>query len=90
MLHREPVEAGFARAYTTLVGELRRLELRPVCLVCAHRRGDQVTTEIEHPAGEEIQWDWPELSATDPPWGEAGRCARRCAVAFGALPWRVL
>jgi transposase len=71
VLHRELVDAGFGRAYTTLVGELRRLELRPVCLVCAHRRGDQVTTEIDHPAGEEIQWDWLELAAGDTPWGEA-------------------
>ena len=71
VLHRELVDAGFGRAYTTLVGELRRLELRPVCLVCAHRRGGQVTTEIDHPAGEEIQWDWLELSAADVPWGEA-------------------
>ncbi|HEX4671643.1 MAG TPA: hypothetical protein VH279_05225, partial [Solirubrobacteraceae bacterium] len=50
------------------VRELRRLELRPVCLVCEHRRGEQVTVEIEHPPGEEIQWDWLELHAT--PWGE--------------------
>jgi transposase len=70
VLHRELVAAGFVRAYTTLVGELRRLQLRPVCLVCAHRRGEQVTTEIDHPAGEEIQWDWLELSAADVPWGE--------------------
>jgi transposase len=71
VLHRELVDAGFERAYTTLVGELRRLALRPQCLVCAHRRGDQVTTEIDHPAGEEIQWDWLELAAADVPWGEA-------------------
>jgi transposase len=71
VLHRELVDAGFGRAYTTLVGELRRLQLRPVCLVCADRRGDQVTTEIGHPAGEEIQWDWLELAAADTPWGEA-------------------
>ena len=71
VLYRELVDAGFERAYTTLVGELRRLELRPVCLTCAHRRGDQVTTEIDHPAGEEIQWDWLELAADDVPWGEA-------------------
>jgi transposase len=71
VLHRELVDAGFGRAYTTLVGELRRLELRPVCLVCAQRRGDQVTTEIDHPAGEEVQWDWLELAAADVPWGEA-------------------
>jgi len=71
VLHRELVEAGFGRAYTTLVGELRRLELRPLCLVCAHRRGDAVTTEIDHPAGEEVQWDWLELAAADTPWGES-------------------
>lgn len=70
VLHRELVDAGFGRAYTTLVGELRRLALRPVCLTCAHRRGDQVTTEIDHPPGEEIQWDWLELAAADVPWGE--------------------
>jgi transposase len=79
VLHRELVDAGFGRAYTTLVGELRRLEMRPVCLVCAHRRGDQVTIEIDHPAGEEIQWDWLELAAADTPWGEAA------AVLVGAL-----
>jgi transposase len=70
VLHRELVDAGFERAYTTLVGELRRLALRPVCLVCAHRGGGQVTTEIDHAAGEEIQWDWLELAAVDVPWGE--------------------
>ena len=35
--------------------------------VCQHRRGRSVTIEIEHPAGEEIQWDWLELTA--PPVG---------------------
>jgi transposase len=68
VLHRELVAAGFDRSYPTLVRELRRLQLRPVCLVCQHRRGRAVTVEIEHPAGEEIQWDWLELD--DTPWGE--------------------
>jgi transposase len=54
VLHRELVGAGFDRSYPTLVRELRRLELRPVCLVCQHRRGRSVTVEIEHPPGEEI------------------------------------
>ena len=62
------VDAGFDRSYPTLVRELRRLELRPVCLVCQHRRGGAPTVEIEHPAGEEIQWDWLELP--DTPWSE--------------------
>jgi transposase len=60
--------AGFARSYPTLVRELRRTELRPVCLICQQRRGRAPTTEIDHPAGEEIQWDWLELPET--PWGE--------------------
>ena len=68
VLHRELVDAGFDRSYPTLVRELRRLELRPVCLVCQHRRGLAPTVEIEHPAGEEIQWDWLELP--DTPWSE--------------------
>src|SRR4051812_40359045 len=35
VLHRELTDAGFDRSYPTLVRELRRLGLRPVCLVCA-------------------------------------------------------
>lgn len=64
----ELAEAGFERSYPTLVRELRRLELRPVCLVCQQRRGRAPTVEIDHPPGEEIQWDWLELPQT--PWGE--------------------
>jgi transposase len=62
----ELTAAGFDRSYPTLVRELRRCELRPVCLVCQQRRGRAPTTEIDHPAGEEIQWDWLELPVT--PW----------------------
>ena len=77
VLHRELVDAGFARSYPTLLRELRRLALRPVCVVCRHRGGDAVTVEIEHPPGEEIQWDWLELPET--PWGEP------CFALVGAL-----
>ncbi|MDQ2897424.1 MAG: IS21 family transposase [Actinomycetota bacterium] len=62
----ELAAAGFQRSYPTLVRELRRTELRPVCLVCEQRRGNAPTTEIDHPPGEEIQWDWLELPVT--PW----------------------
>jgi transposase len=64
----ELAAAEFDRSYPTLVRELRRLELRPVCLVCQQRRGRAPTTEIDHAPGEEIQWDWLELA--DTPWGE--------------------
>jgi hypothetical protein len=68
-LLEELAAAGFGRSYPTLVRELRAIELRPVCLVCQQRRGNAPTTEIDHPPGEEIQWDWLELP--DTPWGEA-------------------
>src|SRR4051794_11920493 len=67
-LLEELAMAGFDRSYPTLVRELRRTELRPACLVCQQRRGRAPTTEIDHPPGEEIQWDWLELP--DTPWGE--------------------
>jgi hypothetical protein len=66
----ELASAGFDRSYPTLVRELRSTALRPVCLVCQQRRGRAPTTEIDHPAGEEIQWDWLELPVT--PWEEPG------------------
>jgi hypothetical protein len=62
----ELTAAGFDRSYPTLVRELRRTALRPVCLVCQQRRANAPTTEIDHPPGEEIQWDWLELHTT--PW----------------------
>jgi transposase len=70
VIYRELVDAGFDRSYPTLVREIRRLELRPVCVTCQHRTGRVPTVEIEHPPGEEIQWDWLELPVT--PWGEPG------------------
>ncbi len=66
VLHRELLELGFARSYQTLTRELRALGLRPVCEEC-RRGGPAVTVEIEHPAGEELQFDWLELP--DAPWG---------------------
>jgi len=66
----ELTAAGFDRSYPTLVRELRRTGLRPVCLVCQQRRGRALTTEIDHPPGEEIQWDWLELPVT--PWEQPG------------------
>jgi transposase len=67
-LFDELVAAGFDRSYPTLVRELRRTDLRPVCLVCQQRRGRAPTVELDHEPGEEIQWDWLELTET--PWGQ--------------------
>ncbi|MGH6943607.1 MAG: Mu transposase domain-containing protein, partial [Geminicoccaceae bacterium] len=77
VLWRELGELGFARSYQTLTRELRRLCLRPRCEACRHG-GREVTIEISHPPGEELQIDWWELPET--PWGEPGY------VLVGTLP----
>jgi len=46
---------------------LRLLGLRPRCEAC-RTGGQAVTTTLVHEPGEEIQWDWLELSET--PWGD--------------------
>jgi len=46
VLWRELVELGFERSYATLTRELRRLELRPVCRACQHRRAGELTVEL--------------------------------------------
>ncbi len=56
---------GYERSYQVLTRELRRRALRPHCEACAGVRG-RATIEIDHPPGEEIQWDWLELPGA--PW----------------------
>ena len=59
---------GFAGSYPTLTRKLRELRLRPACEPCRPAK-DRPVAVIDHPPGEETQWDWLELP--DPPaaWG---------------------
>jgi transposase len=67
-LFDELVPLGFTGSYPTLTRQVRLRGLRPACTACAHvtKRPNAV---IEHPPGEETQFDWVELP--DPPahWG---------------------
>ena len=70
-LFDEVVELGYPGSYPSFTRALRARALRPVCPACAagaHRE----SAIIDHPAGEETQFDWLELP--DPPagWGLAG------------------
>jgi transposase len=65
-LFEELVALGFDRSYQTFTRQLRDRDLRPHCEPCASSNG-RAHVDIEHPPGEEIQWDWLELS--DTPWG---------------------
>lgn len=58
---------GFDRSYQTFTRQLRDRQLRPHCEPCASSNG-RAHVDIDHPPGEEIQWDWLELN--DTPWGD--------------------
>jgi transposase len=76
-LFDEVVALGFPLSYQSFTRGLRRHRLRPHCEACASVRG-RATIEIEHPAGEELQWDWDELP--EAPWGDDAH------LLLGSLP----
>jgi transposase len=67
-LFDELVELGFERSYQSLTRQVRARGLRPACETCHAAKG-RASAVIDHPPGEETQWDWVELP--DPPrsWG---------------------
>ena len=67
-LFDELLELGYDRSYPTFTRQLRTRSLRPACEPCRPAR-DRPVAVIEHPPGEECQFDWLELP--DPPaqWG---------------------
>jgi transposase len=65
-LFDEVAALGFALSYQSFTRGVRVRQLRPHCEACEGVKG-RATIEIEHPPGEEIQWDWVELG--EAPWG---------------------
>ncbi|MDE0170862.1 MAG: IS21 family transposase [bacterium] len=65
-LFDEAKALGYGQSYVTFVRKIRNRELRPSCGACGGTRGRSVAI-IDHPAGEECQWDWVQLG--DTPWG---------------------
>ena len=82
-LFDEVVELGYTGSYQAFTAAVRKRGLRPRCEACAavKTRDRQV---IDHPAGEETQWDWLELP--DPPahWGFAGK-AHLCQLHYNQI-----
>lgn len=76
-LFDEVVALGYARSYPSFVRQVRQRGLRPHCEACRGVKGRD-TIEIDHPAGEEIQWDWFERRRA--PWGGTAY------VLLGTLP----
>ncbi len=78
VLFDEVCKLGYDRAYQSFTRHLRTLGLRPHCEACSGVKG-RATVEIDHPPGEEIQWDWVELGMM--PWAAKGY------VLVGSLPF---
>jgi transposase len=76
-LHDEVKRLGYTQSYPTFVRQLRLAGLRPHCEACRGVKGRD-TIEIDHPAGEEIQWDW--FERRNAPWGGTAY------VLLGTLP----
>lgn len=77
-LHDEVVPLGYGLSYPSFVRQLRQAGLRPHCEACDGVKGRE-TIEIDHPPGEEIQWDWFERRRA--PWGGTAY------VLLGTLPY---
>lgn len=61
-------DLGYVGSYPTMTRQIRTRGLRPACEDCRPTTGRPIAV-IDHPPGEETQWDWVELP--DPPasWG---------------------
>jgi transposase len=67
-LYDELEVLGFGLSYQSLTRLIRARNLRPTCAAC-RTATERPNAVIEHPPGDETQWDWLELP--DPPesWG---------------------
>lgn len=67
-LYDELEDLGFPLSYQSLTRNIRRRNLRPVCQDC-RTATDRPNAIIDHPPGEETQWDWLELPNPPAAWG---------------------
>jgi hypothetical protein len=82
-LFDEVTSLGYQGGYSTFTRGLRRFQVRPHCDPC-HASTGRDRAVIDHPAGEEIQFNWLELP--DPlPHGVPGRMRICCS---GSGRWR--
>jgi transposase len=80
-LFEEVQELGYDGGYSSFTRALRKRGLRPECDACAAAGTPAEFAVIDHPAGEETQWDWVELPGPPASWGQ-GRDAH---LLVGAL-----
>jgi transposase len=77
VLFAEVGALGYAQTIRRSWRQIRKRDLRPHCEACSGVVGRD-TIEIDHPAGDEIQWDW--FERRQAPWGGTAY------VLLGTLP----
>jgi len=87
-LFEEVAALGYDGSYPSFTRALRSRGLRPACEGCAAAAVPAEFAVIDHPPGEETQWDWLELP--DPPaWWGWGKTAHLLVGALSASgKWR--
>lgn len=88
-LFDEVVELGYPGSYPSFTRALRARGLRPPCPECAagqHRE----SSIIDHPPGEETQFDWLELPDPPPGWGLAGSAHLLVGSLAHSSRWRAV
>jgi len=88
-LFDELVDLGFTGSYPTLTRQIRTRGLRPVCPDCA-TVADRAAAVIEHPPGDEIQWDWVDLPDAPAHWGWGPTARLLVGVLAHSGKWRGL
>ncbi len=69
-LFGEVRDLGYEGGYSSFTRALRERGLRPECAACAGAGTPSEFAVIDHPAGEETQWDWVELPGPPASWGQ--------------------
>ena len=69
-LFDEVAGLGYDGSYPSFTRALRRHGLRPRCDACAAAGTPAEFAVIDHPPGEETQWDWAGLPDPPPSWGQ--------------------
>lgn len=86
-LFEEVVDLGYPGSYPAFTRGLRNGQLRPACEVCAasRTRDRQI---IDHPPGQETQYDWVELPDPPPLWGLSGDAHLLVGALAYSSKWR--
>ena len=86
-LFDEIVALGFVQSYPTFTRQLRQRSLRPACERCSAAKGRPVAI-IDHPAGDETQWDWVDLPNPPAAWGWGNNASLFVGALAHSGKWR--